>query len=87
MSHASEVSRSGDDMIRRLGVRESGIEDYVIGRKISVSYRGGDRFLCHTCVAIECVHVDRVRRYRNDHLEELNFAVADPSILPGVPVG
>ena len=79
MSHDTEVYKSTDDMIRRLGVRESGIEDYAIGRKISVSYRGGDRFLCHTCVANECSHVDRIRRFRNEHLEELNFAKADPA--------
>lgn len=67
MSHTSEIKASGDEMIRLLGTRESGIMDYALGNKITVSWRGGDRYLCHTCVKNRCVHVDRVAKWRGEN--------------------
>ena len=83
MSHAGEVLKCPDDQIVEYPMRESGYTDYRIGRKITVSYRGGDRYLCLTCVKVsDCEHATRIERYRNEHLAELNFGTVDPSILP-----
>lgn len=68
--HEIAVEKSDDEMIRFLGERPSGIRDYAIGRKITVSWRGGDRYLCHTCVVVfdgerkGCVHSQRIAKYR-----------------------
>lgn len=56
-------------MLVRIGERESGIVDYRIGTKITVSWRGGRwgderRWLCHTCVVNSCAHTKRVARFR-----------------------
>jgi DNA primase catalytic subunit len=77
MSHATAVEHATDDMIRVLGTRERGvIVDYAIGNKISVSYRGEDRYLCGTCQGNNrfrapghpgCEHIARIRRYREEH--------------------
>jgi hypothetical protein len=67
MSASQEIAASGDDMIRILATREDGIVHYGIGQKITVTWRGGDRYLCHTCVKVDCAHVERVRRYRDEH--------------------
>lgn len=90
MSKAGEVLRSGDEMIRELGVREgSGIVDYAIGRKVSVSYRGGGKYLCHTCKYPEnyqrhdhkgCAHIQRIQRFREERQEVLNDIKADPAL-------
>ena len=83
------ILRLPDDFIRELGTRASGIVDYRIGRSITVSYRGGERFLCHTCQGANryrdkhhkgCAHCVRVARFRDEHLEVLNVVVADPAL-------
>lgn len=74
-----------DSFILELGTRASGYVDYRIGRRITVVYRGNGKFLCLKCHKLNgCCHATRIDRYRSEHLERLNFAVADPST--GVPI-
>lgn len=77
MSHATEIAESTDEMIRVMGTRESGIVDYMIGNRVSVSWRGGDSYLCGTCQGIDryrnaekrgCEHCQRVAKYREAHV-------------------
>ena len=72
MSHATEVAKSSDEMIRVIGTRESGIIDYAIGHKISVSWRGlkfgaKRQYFCGTCRLNECVHTRRIDKYRGEN--------------------
>lgn len=78
--HAFAVEKSGDDMIREFPPRESGVVDYLIGNKISVTWRGGERYLCGTCQGTNryqtadhkgCVHIQRIVRYRAEHSERV----------------
>jgi hypothetical protein len=75
-AHAFAVEKSGDDMIREFAPRPSGVRDYLIGRKISVSWRPGDTYLCGTCTGMKryqnathkgCAHIARIARYRAEH--------------------
>ena len=76
MSHAMEVRDTPDEMIRILATRENGIVHYGIGEKITVTWRGGDRYLCHTCSGNDrwssadhkgCAHIQRIIKYREEH--------------------
>jgi hypothetical protein len=75
MSHATEVRDTPDEMIR-VYERESGIVDYMIGNRVSVSWRGGESYLCGTCQGNDrwqnadhkgCAHIERIVRYRAEH--------------------
>lgn len=69
---AAKTAKLKDDTIWRIGERpRSGIVDYGIGDKITVSWRGkgwGDvrEWLCHTCVVNKCQHTQRVAEFRRD---------------------
>lgn len=74
--HDAAVQNSSDDMIQCLGTREkSGDVDYRIGRDIHVTWKGGNRYLCHHCKGdlrwqkgehTGCVHIQRIDRFRGE---------------------
>ena len=75
MSHATEVRDTPDEMIRIIATRENGIVHYAIGRDNTVTWRGGERYLCHTCGGNDrwsssehkgCAHIARIIRYREE---------------------
>lgn len=75
--HDAAVVNSSDEMIQCLGEREKSKDvDYRIGRNIHVTWKGGNRYLCHTCHSadryqkddhIGCVHILRVEKYRGEN--------------------
>ena len=76
MSHATEIAATPDEMIRILASREDGIVHYAIGTESTVTWRGADRYLCHTCSGHDrwataehkgCEHIQRIIRYREEH--------------------
>jgi hypothetical protein len=78
MSHTTDVLRATDDMIVR-GAETSLAVYYRIGQKITVSHRGRDRWLCHTCSGQDryqnsehkgCAHIQRAEQWAADHPTE-----------------
>ena len=75
MSASQEIAAASDEMIREYAPRESGYIDYAIG-KVSVTWRGGDFYLCNTCQGPDrwqsrehrgCPHIKRIVKYREEH--------------------
>lgn len=75
MSHATAVAAIGDEHIREMEPRPNGYIDFLIGGKISVTWRGGDFLMCNTCqganryrneVKKGCEHCQRIAKYRED---------------------
>jgi hypothetical protein len=75
MSHATTVAATGDENIKEFPPRASGYIDYLIGSKISVTWRGGDMYMCNTCQGINryrnathkgCEHCQRIAQFRED---------------------
>lgn len=76
MSASSEVAATTDIAIQEYPPREvSGFVDYRMG-KISVSWRGGEHYLCGTCPWPDnyanpdkkgCAHIARIIKFRAEH--------------------
>jgi hypothetical protein len=76
MSNTTEAPNASDEQIRVYPPRErSGYVDYAIG-KLSVTWRGGDLYMCNTCQGPDrwqnsdhrgCKHIARIVRYREEH--------------------
>lgn len=83
-----DVKSIPDSMIIELPPRPSGVIDYRLGN-VSVSYRGGGKYICMTCKGIDryrghisrgCAHCVRVARFREERQAELNVMKADPAL-------
>ena len=76
MSHSTEIAASPDDAIYEYPPRESGKIDFRMGKNVSVTFRGGDSYICNTCSWPDnyakgehkgCAHILRLIRYREEH--------------------
>jgi hypothetical protein len=76
VSHATAVAAIGDEFIREMEPRPNGFIDYLIGGKISVTWRGGDFLMCNKCQGTNryrdathkgCAHCQRIAQYREDY--------------------
>lgn len=72
MSHATEVYKASDEMIRVLYTRADGVTYYQLGTATTVSWRGkqfGEErmYLCHTHRVNECECTRRIDKYRTEN--------------------
>lgn len=76
--NSAQIAACADDAIAR--VTETSLAVYYrIGKNVTVSHRGRDRWLCHTCNGNDrwqnsehrgCAHIRRVERWAADHPQQ-----------------